>query len=151
MHSFILMAVMQIVPAQNQGPVSMQSSAPQQARVTATKRDMVLRWNDITLDAIRKERTPPPVAARNLAIVHASIFDAVNAIAGTHKHYAADFQPLPGASPEAATAAAAHRALIDLYPNLRARLDKALIEALAEIPDGDRKLSCLSSTVLSRR
>jgi membrane-associated phospholipid phosphatase len=137
MHSFILMAVMQIVPAQNQG--SMQPSRSQQAKVTATRRDMVLRWNGITLDAIRKERTPPPVAARNLAIVHAAIFDAVNAITGTHQHYLADFQPLPGASPQAAVAGAAHRALIELYPGLRTRLDKALNEALAELPDGDGK------------
>lgn len=42
--------------------------------------DVVTEWNTLHLDAIRNESISPPLAARNLAIVHASIYDAVNAI-----------------------------------------------------------------------
>src|SRR5476649_861369 len=78
--------------------------------------DMVLKWNEITLQAIRADRSPPPVAARNLAIVHLSIYDAVMAIERTHQPYAVEVTAPPGASAEAAVAAAAHRALAALYP-----------------------------------
>jgi hypothetical protein len=42
--------------------------------------DMVLQWNDILLDAIRANRTPPPQGSRAMAIVHAAIYEAVNSI-----------------------------------------------------------------------
>src|SRR4051812_17528041 len=38
--------------------------------------DAVLRWNETALTAIRTARTPPPVAARNLATMHVAVFDA---------------------------------------------------------------------------
>lgn len=38
--------------------------------------NVVLRWNHAMLDAIRTETTPPPLAARNLAILHLAIEDA---------------------------------------------------------------------------
>src|SRR5687767_1038232 len=46
----------------------------------AGKRDVVLQWNEVALQAIRADKTPPPLAARNLAIVHLAIYDAVNSI-----------------------------------------------------------------------
>src|SRR5262245_64172505 len=49
--------------------------------------DMVLYWNETTLDAIRADHTPPPLAARNLAMVHGAIYDSVNAIMRTHAIY----------------------------------------------------------------
>jgi len=100
--------------------------------------DVVLLWNEAQLRAIRAERTPPPLAARNLAIVHASMFDAMNAVDGGHEPYrfagrAAD------ASPEAAAAVAAHRALTDLYPRQRPLFDAALERSLRDVPDGPAK------------
>ena len=144
MHTLILMTALQFATADSaqagdHAPVSPQSPARQEDRATRNP-DMVLRWNDIFLEVIRKERTPPPVAARNLAIVHVSIYDAVNAIAGVHARYLVDIKPLAGASAQAAAATAAHRALIDLYPGQRALFDKALTQSLAELPDSDGKL-----------
>jgi hypothetical protein len=46
--------------------------------------DVVTDWNTAALNAIRVERTTPPEASRALAILHASIYDAVNGIARTH-------------------------------------------------------------------
>jgi hypothetical protein len=40
--------------------------------------DVVTEWNNAALDAIRAGKTAPPVASRSLAILHASIYDAVN-------------------------------------------------------------------------
>jgi hypothetical protein len=39
---------------------------------------VVTEWNNAALDAIRAGKTAPPVASRSLAILHASIYDAVN-------------------------------------------------------------------------
>src|SRR5262245_22501123 len=45
------------------------------ASSAAVRADVVTDWNAAALDAIRVEVTPPPQASRNLAILHASIFD----------------------------------------------------------------------------
>lgn len=37
---------------------------------------LVLRWNQLTLDAIKYTKTSPPLAARALAMVHTAIYDA---------------------------------------------------------------------------
>lgn len=139
MHNLILVTALHLglaIPAQ-----AGDGSAPRAATVKPqpVAADSVLRWNTAALDAIRKERTPPPVAARNLAILHVAIFDAVNAITGKHKHYLVDIRPLAGASPEAAAAAAAHRVLVQLYPAERATFDKVLSESMAGGADGNGK------------
>jgi len=97
-------------------------------------RDMVLRWNEVALTAIRLDHTPPPVAARNLAIVHLSIYDGVMSIQRTHQPYLTDATAIPGASTEAAVAAAAHRALVHLYPKQREVFDAMLRLAWTDVP-----------------
>jgi hypothetical protein len=49
--------------------------------------DVVSDWNNAALDAIRAGSTVPPIASRSLAILHVSIYDAVNGIARTHEPY----------------------------------------------------------------
>ena len=49
--------------------------------------DVVTDWNNAALDAIRAGNTAPPIASRSLAILHVSIYDAVNGIARTHERY----------------------------------------------------------------
>ncbi|MBC7852851.1 MAG: phosphatase PAP2 family protein [Pirellulaceae bacterium] len=98
--------------------------------------DLVIDWNNVTLQAFRTASTPPPIASRNLAIVHTSIYDAVNSIEKTHEPYLVQLAVLPGASREAAVAAAAHRALSALYPAQVATFNAALTTSLATVPDG---------------
>ena len=98
--------------------------------------NVVLDWNDVVLEATRQAANPPPLAARNVAIVHAAIYDAVNAIDQTSQPYFADVSAPAGTSPEAAAAAAAHRALVNLYPTQTSRFDQALAVSLDGIPDG---------------
>jgi hypothetical protein len=111
------------------------STAPGQAPA-ARPDDMVLRWNEITLQAIKADRTPPPKAARHLAMVHVAVYDAVTAITRTHQPFRAHAAAPERASPEAAAAGAAHRVLVDLYPAQKDTFDRALDRALAELPDG---------------
>ncbi len=100
--------------------------------------DMVLDWNDIIGVTIRADTTQPgpTFASRNYAIVHAAIYDAVNNITRSHTPYLVDDVAPYYASPEAAVAAAAHTALVGLYPQQAANLNAALAASLAEIPDG---------------
>ena len=49
--------------------------------------DVVTDWNNAALDAIRAGNTSPPIASRSLAILHPSIYDAVNGITRSHEQY----------------------------------------------------------------
>ncbi len=101
--------------------------------------DPVLVWNEEALQAIRIENTPPPLAARNLAMVHAAVYDAVNAVARTHTTFLVNVRPPAETSMETAAAVAAHRVLIALYPNQAKRFNAALRRSLLEVPDGPAK------------
>jgi membrane-associated phospholipid phosphatase len=109
------------------------------ANALGSRRDVVLLWNDTVLSAIKAEQTPPPLAARNLAIVHAAVYDAVNAVYATHQPYKVSATPRPGTSAEAAAAVAAHRTMLTLYPKQVDRSDAALDQSLAAIAEGSAK------------
>jgi membrane-associated phospholipid phosphatase len=98
--------------------------------------DMVLRWNEVMLDAIRADRTAPPAAARDMAIVQVAVHDAVNVIYRADQPYAVTRQGPRDASPEAAVAAAAHSTLVALFPAQKTNFDAALAASLADVPDG---------------
>jgi membrane-associated phospholipid phosphatase len=82
----------------------------------AARADVVTDWNGAALAAIRAGNTSPPAASRNLAILHAAIYDAVNGVRQTHEPYLVAERAPPGASPDAAAIAAAHAVLTALYP-----------------------------------
>ncbi|MEZ2248098.1 chemotaxis protein CheB [Microcoleus sp.] len=99
----------------------------------------VTDWNTTLLDAVRTASTAPPLAARNMAMVHAAIYDAVNSISKKYSPYRVQIDAPPGASEEAATAAAAHRVLVSLYPAQAVKFNEAYASSLAKIPDGKSK------------
>jgi len=122
------------------------------ASVTAAEpTDMVLEWNINAINAIQNANgaTPPglgqvpPLAPVNLAIVHAAIYDAVNAIDGTHKPYLLHIHAPPDASQAAAAATAAHHVLVGIVPTtlpqVTASLDELYKISLAKITDGKAK------------
>src|SRR6185295_6298077 len=78
--------------------------------------DVVLDWNVIALKTTAAAPFNPPLETRNLAIAHAAIFDAVNSITREFHPYAVERRAPEWASPEAAAVAAAHAALVQLYP-----------------------------------
>src|SRR5437762_925204 len=96
--------------------------------------DPVVEWNALMLDAIRNESTSAPLAARNLAILHASIHDAVNAIRPTYRPYLVAVSAPAGASMEAAAVGAAYKCLTELYPSQTASFQAAMDQFLANVP-----------------
>src|SRR6266849_1899473 len=102
----------------------------------------VVQWNRILLQIVRTPGAQSPTVhpTRSFAILHAAIYDAVNAIDLTHKPY---LVRLPGASgsasQDAAAAAAAHQVLVTLYPSFKSQLDGQLQQSLAQVPDGTPK------------
>src|SRR5437899_6182632 len=106
---------------------------------TPAKVDVVTDLNNATLDAIRTGRTPPPIASRSLAILHVSIYDAVNGIARTNEPYLVQSSAPSSASREAAASAAAHQALVNLFPAAASSFDMLHAAILAGIPDGPQK------------
>lgn len=99
----------------------------------------IREWNGMMLDAIRTAGTPPPLASRNMAMVHAAIYDAVNSIAKKYSPYRVNIDAPAGASEEAAAAAATYRTLVSLYPAQTVKFDAAYASSLAKIPDGKSK------------
>src|SRR4029077_9861931 len=106
---------------------------------TVAQADVVTDWNNAALDAICAGHTSPPIASRSLAILHVSIYDAVNGIARTHKPYLVQSAVPASASREAAASAAAHDALVNLFPANASSFDTLHAAILAAIPDGPHK------------
>jgi hypothetical protein len=105
---------------------------------TGTAANPVIDW-DLNAQAfiwdVAKEL--PQVQSRSFAIVHGSVYDAVNAIAGTpYEPYLAAPRANGHESVAAAVAAAAHQALLFLYPAQQAALQAQYDTYLAGIPDG---------------
>ena len=97
----------------------------------------VVQWNRTLLVVVRTAGAQPATIhpTRSFAIMHAAIYDSVNAIDGTHKPYSVRLGASRFASQEAAAAAAAHEVLVKLYPNFQATLDAQFQQALAQIPN----------------
>jgi hypothetical protein len=121
--------------------IQAQVVVPPPSTVT-TSENPVVQWNRNLLALVR---TPGAQSGsihptRSFAIMHAAIYDAVNAIDGTHHPYRIQISAIsPATSQEAAAAAAAHEVLIGLYPKFQATLDTEFQESLAQVPDGPNK------------
>jgi len=114
---------------------------PAPAMADATKPvSQVVQWNRTLLGIVRTQGAQPATVhpTRSFAIMHAAIYDAVNAIDGTHKPYLVRLSASHFASQEAAAAAAAHEVLVKLYPNFQATLDDQLQRALAQLANAGR-------------
>jgi len=72
-----------------------------------TSADEVIHWNQIATDSTTAAKTDPPTESRFFAIIHVAIHDAVNSIEPRYEAYQLKKSAAPGASIEAAIAAAA--------------------------------------------
>jgi hypothetical protein len=107
----------------------------------------VLLWNRTLLVIVRTPGAQPATVhpTRSFAIMHAAIYDAVNAIDKGHSPYAIELTGISRlASQDAAAAAAAHEVLVTLYPQFQAMLDVELQQSLASIPEGEHKAEGIS-------
>lgn len=103
--------------------------------------DVVTDWNEKVVTAAYTARNTPDMQSRHIAIVHLAMFEAINAISPRFTPYRTQLRAEPGASPVAAGAAAAHHALVKLFPDQAKDFDVALQSSLAAVPDGPAKAS----------
>ncbi len=102
--------------------------------------DVVTDWNEKAVTAA--SRTPgqtPVFQARNIAMVHLAMFDAINAIEPRYTPYRVQLQAPASTSREAAASAAAHYLITRLFPSQAKDADAALAAALAAVPEGPAK------------
>ena len=102
----------------------------------------VVTWNATLLVIVRTPGAQPKTVhpTRSFAIMHAAIYDAVNAIDKTHEPYLVRLRDVSrSASQDAAASSAAHEVLVALYPSFQATLDNQLKQSLALIPEGPDK------------
>ena len=105
----------------------------------------VLQWNETTMKAIAANGQNPVVSTRTLAMVHAAVHDALNAIDRRYAAYYYEGTRTPAASPDAAVAAAAHTVLVGVINSFgspvqkgaaSALVDQAYAASLARVTDG---------------
>jgi hypothetical protein len=102
-------------------------------------------WADVVTDANAKaaeiaSRLPAtPPAVRVMAFVQVSVFDAVNAVTGRYPQTRTKITAPPGASVDAAVAAATRTVLLKLIPTQQAAIEADYQAALKSLPDGAAK------------
>ncbi len=109
---------------------------------TAQPTDPVIQWNRNLLAIVRTPGAQPATIhpTRSFAILHAAIYDAVNAIDQTHRSYAVQISGVSRQASQAAAAdAAAHDVLVALYPRLTGTLDATFQQSLTLVQDGVAK------------
>src|SRR6184192_1333004 len=112
------------------------------ASPTVARADAVTDWNLIASNSIVVTAgQPPPVSVLHFAMVQGAVYDAVNAIDRGHQPYLVQPASNPTDSKEAATAAAAFRVLVGLFPDQLGTLQpqyNAYIAALPDNPPGSK-------------
>jgi hypothetical protein len=106
--------------------------------------DVVTDWNITAGDIAVAAKLPPPPAYRAMAMVQSAVYEAVNAIT---KRYPLERVPLdaaPGASVEAAVAAANRATLLKLVPSQQAAIDSAYQTALSATAESPAKTAGLA-------
>jgi hypothetical protein len=95
----------------------------------------VLEWNQIFIDTLIATSTANSSSQRLGAIVHTAIFDSYNGIERRYTPIFVHDRGPHGASRRAAVIAAAHTALVGLFPSQQAVLDARYAASLAALGD----------------
>jgi hypothetical protein len=119
---------------------SARGSAKHPTRASESGRP-VIDWNQLLLTLVDTPGAQPAnvQSTRNFAVVHAAIYDAVNAIDRTHEPYLIAVRAAHDASETAAADAAARTALVALYPSQQSVVDATYASELGEVADGPAK------------
>src|SRR5882762_8127372 len=97
--------------------------------------DVVTDWNTIAVSTVSADRMVNR-QSRDMAMVHAAVVDAMNAIRPYYTPAMVSIRAKGYASREAAAAQAAHDVLLALFPAQHADLDANLAASLAQVlPD----------------
>ena len=123
-----------------------QALAASSVTITSYGPNAVSIWNEIAFKTASVPASPAGatpeerVGGPDLTTVQLAVYDAVIAIAGTHKPYAiTPTTPSAGASLDAAAIEAAYRVLKGLFPSRGDRYEAAYASGIGAIPDGDAK------------
>jgi len=95
----------------------------------------VLEWNQIFVDTLIATNTANSSSKRLGAIVHTAIFDAFNGIEQRYTPIFVQTKAPEASSRRAAVIAAAHTALVGLFPSQQAALDASYTASLAALSD----------------
>ena len=101
--------------------------------------DAVTEWNTKAGEIMTEAKMGTPPANRMMAIAQTAAYEAVNAITKRYPQGELKLDAVPGASVEAAVAAANRNAMLKLLPAATASIEKVYTTALANIPDGPGK------------
>jgi hypothetical protein len=107
--------------------------------------DAVCDWNIKVGEIVVSAKMGPPPANRAMAIANTAVYEVVNAITKRYPAGALKLDVAPGASVDAAVAAANRTALAKLLPSQLAAIDSAYQAALAKVPDGVAKTSGIAA------
>lgn len=107
------------------------------SRNALTELNQVLEWNQIFIDTLIATNTANSSSQRLGAIVHTAIFDAYNGIERRYTPIFVQDGAPKGASRRAAVIAAAHTALVGLFPSRKTALDASYLASLAALSDDD--------------
>jgi hypothetical protein len=89
--------------------------------------------------AVTSRHPSTPISVRMMAIVQVSVFEATTAITGRYPGLGTKLTAAPGASVDAAVAAATRTALLKLMPAQQAAIEADYQAALKSVPDGSAK------------
>jgi hypothetical protein len=107
--------------------------------VRLAQADVVTDWNVTAGDIAVAAKLLPPPAYRVMAMAQLAVYEAVNAITKRYPPERVTLDAAPGASVEAAVAAANRATLLKLVPSQHAAIDSAYQTALSAIADGPAK------------
>jgi hypothetical protein len=110
------------------------------AFATCTVRaDIVTDWNETSIEVMKAAKAAGNPWSRTLAVVHVAMSDAINSVQNRYTRYVATMPPFPGASAEAAAAAAPRQVLVQLYPSQQSMIDQAYVASINGIQEGSAK------------
>ena len=101
--------------------------------------DVVTDWNTTIVNIAVAAQLPPPPTNRVIAIVQTAAYEAANAITGRYPQDRVKLAPAPGASVDAAIAAACRVTLSKLVASQQAAINSAYEVALSAIKDSPGK------------
>ena len=118
-------------------PVAPAVAAP----TDAASLDPVIQWNRVLLGILNTPGAQPATihATRNLAILHAAIYDAVDSIERKSAPYVVSITSPRRADPVAAASAAGYTVLSSLYPGQQETVAAQFASLLAQVPNGYHK------------
>lgn len=109
------------------------------AATRPVRADVLWEWNDAALAAVVGTKQLAFVQNRMMTLLDVAMYEAVNAVERRYAPYAFRTDPVPGASAEAAAAAAGRAILLALFPEQRGAWDQLYATSLARVADAQAR------------